>query len=151
MAQRIANMSPRSQENGSLGPLRGVALIAALCGAAGAVALTLRAGRHNNSFILVTLFVIWVLSPFIALLWASAVSKRWPASNRATLYTLMLIITLASLAIYGMSAVNPPKSKGAFVFLLVPLGSWLLIAIAVPIAALISGRLSPRINQSPAP
>jgi hypothetical protein len=38
----------------------------------------------------------------------------------------------------------PTGSKPAFVFLVVPLGSWLLLTIAVPIAALVSRRLSHR-------
>jgi phosphate/sulfate permease len=147
MAQMIANMGRRRQ-NGSLGPLRGAAFIAALAGAVGAVALTLRAGRHNNSRFLVALFVIWVLSPFIALLLAAAISKSWSVLTRATLYSVTLITTLASLAIYRDNVLRPPKSKAAAVFLVVPLASWLLIAIAVPLAALISGRRSPRSDGS---
>jgi len=81
------------------------------------------------------LFTIWVLSPFVALVLAEVVAKRWSVLTRATLHGVMLIVTLGSLAIYGSVAVGPPRSKPAFMFLVVPFGSWLLVAIAVGIAA----------------
>jgi len=87
---------------------------------------------------------IWVLSPFIALVLANVVSKRWSSLTRATLYGVMLAVTLGSLAIYGDDATGHRRPQAAFVFVLVPPASWLLIAIAVPIAAFISGRLSRR-------
>ena len=86
--------------------------------------------------------MIWVLSPFVALVFASAVSKPWRASTRATLYTVMLVLTLGSLAVYGDVAFGPARATPAFAFLIVPLVSWLLIAIALPAAAFISRRLS---------
>jgi hypothetical protein len=55
----------------------------------------------------------------------------------------MLVVTLGSLAIYGDVLLRPPK-KAAFPFLVVPFGSWLLMTIAVPVAALISRRRSRR-------
>jgi len=90
------------------------------------------------------LFALWVLSPFMVLVLANVVSKRWPVLTRATLYSVMLVLTLGSLAIYGDVAFGPPRAKAAFVFVVVPPASLLLIAIVVPIAALISGRLSRR-------
>jgi hypothetical protein len=105
----------------------------------------LRAGHRNPSRLLLVLFALWVLSPFIALVLANMVSKRWSVLARATLYTVMLVITVGSLAIYGDVALGPPRTKAAFVFVVVPSASWLLIAIVVPIAALISGRPSRRI------
>jgi len=131
-------------EGGFLGLLRATALIAVLGGAVGSVGLTLYAGRHNNSRILPVLFTLWVLSPFMALLVASVVSKRWSFHTRTTLYAAMLVLTLGSLALYADVALGPPRAKPAFVFVVVPPASWLLIAIFVPIAALISGRRSRR-------
>jgi hypothetical protein len=55
----------------------------------------------------------------------------------------MLIIALSSLALYG-DVVLRPRPQPAFLFLIVPFGSWLLMIIVVPLAALISGRLSRR-------
>ena len=131
-------------ERGFLGLLRAAALIAVLAGAAGSLGLMLHAGRRNDSRILLVLFTIWVLSPFVALVLAYVVSKRWSVLTRATLHSVMLVLTLGSLAIYGDVALGPPRAKTAFVFVVVPPASWLLIAIVVPIAALISGRLSRR-------
>jgi hypothetical protein len=126
----------------TIGPLRTVAMIAVLAGASGSVGLMLRVGHRNNSRILLALFGIWVLSPFIALVWANVVSKRWSVLTRAALYSLMLVLTLGSLAAYGEVALGPPRAKPAFIFLVVPLASWLLIAIVIPVAAFLSGRLS---------
>jgi hypothetical protein len=131
-------------EGGFLGLLRGAAQIAVLAGAVGSAGLMLRAGHRNNSRILLIMFALWVLSPFMALVLANVVSKRWSVLTRATLHSVMLVLTLGSLAIYGDVALGPPRAKTAFVFLVVPPASWLLIAIVVPIAALISGRLSRR-------
>ena len=132
-----------ARERGFLGLLRAVAMIAVLVGAGGSISMTLRVGHRNNSRLLLVLFGIWVLSPFIALVWANLVSKRWSVVTRATLYTVMLVLTLGSLAIYGAVALGLSRAKPAAVFLLVPSASWLLIAIVVPIAG-ITRRLSRR-------
>ena len=128
----IASKASRGRpDDRSLGFLRAAALIAVLVGAMGSVGLTLCAGRHNHSLILMALFAVWVLSPFMALVWANVVSKRWSALTRATLYSVMLVLTLGSLAIYGDVALGPPRAKIASFFLVVPAASWLLIAIVV--------------------
>jgi hypothetical protein len=124
------------------GGLRGAALIAVLVGGACSVGLMLRTGQHQNSRILLLLFGIWVLSPFAAAAWAYAVSRRWSGVTRATLYVVILVFTLSSLAIYGAVALGLLRAKVGFVFLVVPFASWLLITIVLPSAALISGRLS---------
>ena len=124
--------------------LRGAALIAVLAGAAGSFGLMLHVGRRQSSLILIALFTVWELSPFVALACAHVLSKHWPVLTRAALYSVMLVLALGSVAIYGVVALGPPRPQPAFVFLVVPLASWLLIAIALAIAALISGRLSRR-------
>ena len=140
----ITSIASRGRpDSGFLGLLRAVARIAVVAGAVGSVGLTLRAGRSTPRFLLV-LFVIWVLSPFVALAWANMVSKRWPLLTRATLYCVTLVITLGSLAIYGNVVLPPKGSPRAFVFVIVPPGSWLLMATVVPIAALMSRRRSHR-------
>jgi hypothetical protein len=102
----------------------------------------LRAG--HPPLLLLVLFTGWVLSPFVALVLAAIASKRWSVLTRATLYGIMLILAVGSVAFYGDIVSMPAGSKPAFVFLVVPLGSWLLLTIAVPIAALVSRRLSRR-------
>jgi hypothetical protein len=132
------------REAGLLTVLRRAAVISALAGAAGSAALMLLAGRRQQSRVLVLLFAIWVVSPFIAGLIANSVSKRWPAGTRATLYVLMVVLTLGSLIIYGEVAFEYVKAKAGFVFLVVPFGSWLLLAVMVGTAAIISARQSRR-------
>ena len=129
--------------NTSLSLVRAAVAIAAAAGAAGSVGLMLYVGRRNPSRILLALFVTWVLSPFIALVLADLVSKRWPVRTRTALYVLALVLTLGSVAIYADVAFGPPRPKPAFLFLVVPLASWLLIAIVVGIAAIKSGRDQP--------
>lgn len=120
-----------------------MALIAVVAGAVGSVSLMLRADQRTPRFLLV-LFLIWVLSPFVALAWANVVSKRWTVLTRAALYCVTLVITLGSLAFYGELVLPPPGSPRAFVFVAVPPVSWLLMTIVVSMAALISRRLSHR-------
>ena len=131
------------RDAGFLTVQRKVAVILMLAGAAGSVALMLHAGRRQQSRVLVLLFLIWVISPFIGVLIADSVSNRWPAGNRATLYLLMVVLALGSLGIYGAIAFEYVKAKAGFVFLVVPFSSWLLIA-AVVATAMISARQSRR-------
>ena len=128
----------------SLRRLRTVALIVLPVGAAASVSFTLHAGHNNKSLILVSLFVIWVLSPFLALIWANAVSKRWSASTQTVLYSIMLIVPVVSAAIYGNVAMGAPRSNPAAAFLVVPLLLWVLIAVFFPAAAFISRRQARR-------
>jgi hypothetical protein len=130
-------------EVGYLGRLRAVSLIAVLAGAAGSLGFLLRSGRSTPQSLLV-IFVLWVLFPFMALVWANLVSKRWPVVTQATLYTVTLVLTLGSLAIYGAVALGLSTARPAAVFLLVPAATWLLTAIAVSMAAVISRRRSRR-------
>jgi len=111
--------------------------IATLVGAAGSVGAMLRVGYRNDAAIptlLLVLFTGWVVSPFLAMLAADRVSGRWAAPTRTMLHRLMLLVPLASLASYGYVALSPPRPKPAATFLLVPLGSWLLLAITLSIA-----------------
>jgi len=112
--------------------------LAVIAGAAGSVAIMLRVGHRNDStipLILLVLFTGWVLSPFVALLLVERVRPRRPPLTQMALRRLMLIVTLGSLAIYGYVALSPPRPKPASVFLLVPLGSWLLMGIVLVITA----------------
>ena len=133
-------MSGKVRSGRLLGGLRAAALIAVLAGAVASAGLTVYVGRGGRSYFLMGLFVLWVLSPFVALAVATVVSRSWPAATRATLYGAMLVVPLISLAFYADVAFGPPRPQPAFVFLVVPLGSWLLVAMAVGIAALLSRR-----------
>ena len=123
-----------------------LALITVAAGAAGSVGLLLKLGQRTPRFLLL-LFIIWVLSPFLALAVAGNLSKRWSVVTRTTLHGVMLIVTLGSLAIYGNVAFGTPRTRPAAMFLLVPLGSWLLLTISVASAAFVSARRSRRIDD----
>ena len=130
-------------EGGILAGLRTAAVVAVLAGGVCSIGLMLRSGRRNSSIILlVIIFAIWVLSPFVALAWAGVVSRRWPAPTRAALYVVMFLVTLGSLAIYGAVAFRAIAAKTGFIFLVVPGASWLLAAVVVSTAALIARRSS---------
>lgn len=146
----VVSQKRPEDENRYLGRLRITALITLLVGAGGALGLMLRAGHHNKSLLLIVLMAIWVLSPFLALLWACVVSKRWSTPTRATLYSMMLILPLASLADYGVDAWRQPRTQAAFVFVVVPPASWLLMAIVILMAIYRSVRLSRRSLHSKA-
>ncbi|MEP6999488.1 MAG: hypothetical protein ABI969_03355 [bacterium] len=105
-----------------------------MIGAAGSVGAMLRVGQHNPSKLLLLAFVLWDVSPFVALLLADRMSKPWSLLTRKTLYSLMLIFAFGSLAIYGYIAFGPPRKKPAAMFLIVPFASWLLMSIAIPIS-----------------
>jgi ACR3 family arsenite efflux pump ArsB len=122
-----------------LNQLRLTGQAATVAAGAGSVALVWWVGRGNPSLLLMTLFALWVLSPFVALMIADRLSHRL-ALSRATLLCLMLIVDIASVAAYLYVATGPPRTTPASVFLIVPLVSWGMIATVVPIAAFISHR-----------
>jgi FtsH-binding integral membrane protein len=121
----------------SLNFLRTIALVVLLLSCGGCFWLVLRASNHDESVLMEGLFICWVLSPFLALAVASAVSKPWSVVTRITLYSLMIFIGLCSLVGYS-GALDPPGAKLESVFLVVPLISWLLMAVVIPLVALLS-------------
>jgi hypothetical protein len=102
-------------------------------GAAGSLYFVLHAGRHNNSLLLRMLFVAWVISPFIALLIGNSFSRYRSFFARRIFYVLMLFVTIGALIIYT-GVLGPMGTKPAAVFLMVPLISWLLIAVVILIS-----------------
>jgi hypothetical protein len=124
--------------------LRTTSTIAVVAGAGGSVGLTLYAGRHSDSLTLKVLFAVWVLSPFLGLILAGVATRLWSIFTRSARYSAMLVVSLGSLAVYGVRVLRPPKAHAAFVFVVVPLASWLLIAVVVPLASWLSGRESRR-------
>jgi hypothetical protein len=145
-AEITAAASRGTPERG-LGILHTLALIGLVAGAVGSVGFMFGIGHRNPSRLLLLLFLIWDISPFVGAVIVDMVSKRWPAIPRATFYGVMIIFSLGSLALYG-DVVLRPRPQPAFMFLVVPAGSWLLMIIVVPIAALVSGRLSRRSDDA---
>ena len=122
--------------------LRALGLILVGAGAAGSVALMVRAGARTPRFLLV-LFIGWVLAPFVVLLWANLRSTRWLAATRTALVSVTLVVAAGSLAIYGeLIDVRPRGAANAFPWVITPPAMVLLIAVAVPLVALVARRLS---------
>ena len=131
---------------GLLNALRTAARVTLFIGAGTSLGLVLYAGRTNQHIWLTVLFVIYVLAPYAALIGAAKFANRWPVQSRALLYWVMLIVTLASVAIYTNDAIHPRSSQRAFVFVIAPVGAWVLTAIGFLIASVMSRRLSRKEN-----
>ena len=110
--------------------LRVTALLALIVGALGSIYFVMNAGRNNNSFILKGLFLIWILLPFIALAITEAIAKHWSVVGRKTIYWLMIIVTIGSLCGYS-GIIHMPNAKNAFIFLVTPLLSLILLLIVI--------------------
>ena len=121
--------------------LRIIALIVLFVGAISSLVLMFNAGHNQKSILLIVLFTGWVLSPFMGLFIAEMISKRWLPKTRLAIFWLIIFIALASLIFYS-GALNVPGTKPAFKFLIVPLISWILILVIVPIK-----RKRPNINN----
>ena len=119
--------------------LRAVALFAAGAGGLVSVALLLQAGSRNNSLPwLVVLFSVWVLSPFMALLFAILRSDKWPEMIRTVLHVLTLAVTVGSLLIYaGTIDLKPAGSANMFLFVTVPPASWMGMVMGLLVATLV--------------
>ena len=120
-----------SMNDAVLGRMREVALVASAAGAAGSFGLLLRA-REHPPLVLLLLFVIWDLAPFVVLAVATTVSAGWPMPTRTTLYYLALFVTLGSLGVYTYAVLSPGNPTPAFVA--VPLVAWGLMAIAAVVS-----------------
>jgi hypothetical protein len=138
-AKSDGNANGPSPERGFSG-LRVTALILVLAGAIASIGFTLQVGQRNRSVVLVSMFVVWVLSPFAALAWANLVANRWASLTQKMLFGLTLGLALGSVALYAKVALGAPSAKPAFVFLVVPFASWLMIAGAAFISGLLSRR-----------
>jgi len=119
--------------------LRTAARFAVVTGAVASLALMLIAGRSTPRLLLVG-FVGWILSPFVILGWAAKASDGWSALARTTLDVVSLLIALGSVATYAAVVVTSTGSPRGPAFVAVPPASWLLMAAAAGIAALVSRR-----------
>ena len=122
---------------------RALAWTALAAGGLGSLAFMGYVGRRNTSQLLIALFTLWVLLPFLGLATGLAASRRWPPRIRTVWYGLTIVVALGSLAAYGDVAVHP-RPQPAFIFIVVPPATWVLIAIVAVTAVWIPGRVSRR-------
>jgi len=114
----------------SPGILPFIARIALVISLIGSTALLFSVGRANRSTLLVVLFAGWVALPFIALGFVDLLSSEWTPPARTILFRLMLVVAVASLAIYYY-VVQHPRPQEAFPFLVTPFSTWVLMAIVL--------------------
>jgi len=123
-------MAEELNSRNKLDLLRSLCLGITTAAALGSWAFTLQAGLHNGSAILNLLFSVWILSPFIVLMIAGVMSKRWPTNARISLYILMMVISLFTLLFYG-GLLSFSDVRLAAVFLVIPFFSWILMLTAL--------------------
>jgi hypothetical protein len=127
--------------------IRSVAAWIVVAGAGASLVFMLHAARRQQSRLLLLLFGLWVLSPFLAALVAGWVSRRWSSAIQRAVDVLMVLLALASCVIYGTVAFGNLSVKIGFIFLIVPLASWAFMLLAFGTAALISSRHRSRGGQ----
>jgi len=100
------------------------ALPALLIAAVWSLCLMFIAGHSNKSMVLMSLFTLWVVSPYAALF---IINRKSRVTVR---HYLTITISVCSVIFYTVGYLYPGKTP-AFVFLLIPLISWLLIGSAI--------------------
>ena len=88
-------------------------------GAAGSVGLLLHAAGHGVSPILVLVMIAWVVAPSAALAFA----------RRRLTNAFIVAVIMGSLAIYAIDAIRRLNAKTAFVYVVVPMAAWVIIAV----------------------
>lgn len=103
-------------------------LITLLIGCLGSLYFVIYNGRNNKSIVLVLLFIMWVLSPFIGfMLLIRNLNYESGIIYKAT-NIFIIFISLASLLLYSGLLLAPGAKLTGF-FLIVPLISWFMIVI----------------------
>lgn len=104
------------------------AILITIGGATGSMMYLLNAIQKYDSMLLITLYVAWVLSPFLGLLVAESFSKGRSGTTQVKLYLAMILTTAVSLLVYsGEIPVKSPRPD--FPFLVIPVFCWLCIGL----------------------
>ncbi|MEE2897703.1 MAG: hypothetical protein VX815_04460 [Gemmatimonadota bacterium] len=133
---------------GSRGGPRRAALVSVLVGAAGSVGAVLITGQGRDQRLLMGIMAVWVFAPFAALVLAHRLAKGWSLTTRTALHYLMLVLALGSMVLYMGDTVREAGGQNAFVFVVVPLVSWVLMVLVISIAAFTSRRRSSGVEQA---
>jgi hypothetical protein len=126
--------------------LRTFAIAAAVIGAIASVAMLVYVGNRTESNraqpVVMVLIAVWVLSPYVLLVAGNALSKSWSALSHTILYWTMVAVAMTSLFAYIPAGMGPVKPKPAAPFVATPPLQWILIAVALLVAARLSRRKS---------
>jgi len=106
--------------------LRATALTTLFVGTIGSLYFMLNVGSNQKSIILVGLFTVWVMSPFVGLFVATLLNKLQSGIINSRYYLTMIVLSIVSLIAYS-GILTPTQTKPAFTFLVVPFLSWLII------------------------
>jgi hypothetical protein len=105
-----------------------------LLAVAASLVLMYRAGHRNPSVVLMLMFTVWVSSPFVALDVVTRFARNWPQRRQTPLRLTAILVAIGSVCLYGIDAVTPLSPKAAFLYLVVPLASWVAIVVALAVA-----------------
>ncbi len=124
-------MRNETAEKHTFSLLRAIAIIILFAGGVVSAWFTFDAVQGNHSILLKSLFLIWILSPFIALIRVYSVSGQWssPHVRGGLLYNLMLFVAFVSMVAYS-GEWNLPGMKPAFLFMVIPTFCWALMIAA---------------------
>jgi hypothetical protein len=111
-------------------------VIVTAVGAVLSLAMLLNAGRHGTPLLVLILMAVWVLSPFLFLFVATAMSAQWPAQAARVLRRVTVVVSLGSVALYAADTLNHLAGRPAAVYVMVPPIMWLVGVIIVGVALL---------------
>jgi hypothetical protein len=109
--------------------VRAAALPALLISTVWSLCLMFIAGHNNRSFVLMSLFTLWVVSPYAALF---IINRKSLITVRKRNY-LTITISVCSVIFYTVGYLYPGKTP-AFIFLLIPFMTWLFIGSIIIIS-----------------
>jgi hypothetical protein len=110
-----------------------IAMVATWLGALLALYFMYSTAHNQKSMLLIALFTVWVLSPFAGIFMATKAPERWIRPVRTPLYWTMIILAIGAVMVYS-GTIKVPHTKPAFIFLVAPFVSWLLIIAVFLIA-----------------
>jgi len=99
--------------------LRRASFVVILAGAIVSITLMFLT-RQNPPTLIVWLFVVWVLGPYIAFTIGYRLARRWKPPASKALYVSTIAITFVANLVYLKDVLWPPASTRAFVWVLVP-------------------------------
>ena len=115
-------------------PLRAASLVAVMVGVVGSLGLWIHAAK-NPPPLIIALFVVWVLSPFVILGAAHLRARRWLPGTQSALYGVTLFVAITTLVIYMDDAIAHRTAHPAFVYVAVPPAMWAISLAAIAIGA----------------
>ena len=98
-----------------------------LCGL-GSLACTFYAGHLNRSLLLVSMFAVWVVSPFVGFLSVLRIAGRGSTQTATFLQAIAMILSAAALILYAAFALYSQQHNAAAPFLLLPAFSCAVVA-----------------------